>query len=167
LGSESEKYTGRMGKLKELLSGLPDAEREQFVRHFLEFAEVTIGMRSEPSFRAMARLRGKEGDLTAYFFHDVVTPDVREHPNFDRYVRTTNALYRAGCYYDSAQDLPFDRRSGITVVNPGLINRALLVLLCFRESLGVIRELNYPIVKSVMNREKFVLSQNKRTDRRG
>lgn len=113
------------------------------------------------------RLRCKEGDLTAYFFHDVATPDVRDRPNFDRYVRTTNALYRAGCYYDSAQDLPFDQKSGITVVNPGLINRTLLVLFCFKESLGVIRELNYPIVKSVINREKFVLSQNKRADRRG
>lgn len=167
LAGTNTRYIDKMSRLRELLSALPESERKRFVDHFLEFADVTIKMRSEESFRKMAKLRGREGDLTAYFFHDVVTPDIREHPNFERYVNTTNALYRAGCYYDSAQDLPFDRRNGIAVVNPGLINRGFLLLLCFKEGMGVIKELNYPIVRSVVNREKFVMDQNRKTDRRG
>lgn len=77
-------------------------------------------------------------------------------------MNTTNALYRAGCYYDSAQDLPFDRKNGITVVNPGFINRGLLLMLRFKEGVGVIKELNYLILKTVINREKFVMDQNKK-----
>lgn len=174
LGGESselinpnERYVDRMRSLHDLLFELPEERKTRFVGHFLDFAKVTIQMRSEASFRRMVELRGKEGDLTATFFHDVVTENVRFHPNFNRYVRTTNALYRAGCFYDSTQDLPFDRKNGIVSVNPGPVNRGSLLLLTLKEGLGVLGELNYSIVKSVINREKFVMDQNKKTDRRG
>ena len=57
----NERCFDRMGRLRDLLFGLSEKERGKFIDHFLEFAEVTIKMRSEESFRKMAKLRGKEG----------------------------------------------------------------------------------------------------------
>lgn len=83
LEGTNTRYIDRMSRLRDLLSGFSEPERNRFIEHFQEFVDVTIKMRSESSFWRMAALRGKEGDLTANFFHDVVTPDVRNHPNLD------------------------------------------------------------------------------------